>query len=44
MSDRDEPRRDARRCPECGATGILPLEQEKGAEGRIESSPLFSRH
>jgi hypothetical protein len=33
MPPTDEPRRDARHCPTCGAMGILPLDQRRDANG-----------
>lgn len=36
MAPTDEPRRDARHCPTCGALGILPLDQAREANDAIQ--------
>jgi phage terminase large subunit GpA-like protein len=41
MSTSEPRRRDARHCPECGAMGILPLDQPTGADGEIQDPVMI---
>jgi hypothetical protein len=43
MSDSDHAHRDARDCPQCGARGILPLDQEpcEGAAPGTIKNPVM---
>jgi hypothetical protein len=41
MSSTNEPRRDARHCPTCGALGIVSLEQTREANGAIQDPTML---
>ncbi len=41
MPSTDEPRRDARHCPTCGALGIVPLDQPRKANGAIQDPVMI---
>jgi hypothetical protein len=41
MTTPDQPRRDPRHCPRCGARGILPLDQPKEPSGAIQDPVML---